>query len=93
MHGDARTTLSGLTGPVDFLLLDGWPALAMEILRIVEPRLAGSAIVVVDNVGQFPVDLRAVIEHLTGDPRYRSSRLPPRGGALVAEYRSGAGSD
>jgi hypothetical protein len=42
--------------------------------------------VIVDNVGQFPGDLRAVIERLTSNPRYRSSRLSLRGGTLVGIY-------
>jgi predicted O-methyltransferase YrrM len=85
-QGDARATLRELTQPVDLLLLDGWPSLAMEVLQIVEPRLAAGAIVFVDNVGQFPGDLRAVIERLTTDPRYRSSMIPLRGGTLVGVY-------
>jgi len=74
-----------LTGPVDLLLLDGWPALAMEVLTIVEPRLADGALVIVDNVGQFPADLRPVVQRLAGPP-YRASRLPLRGGTLVGVY-------
>jgi len=34
-------------------------------LQIVEPRLAYRALVVVDNIGQFPRDLRAVAKHLS----------------------------
>jgi predicted O-methyltransferase YrrM len=87
-EGDARTTLRDLKEPVDLLLLDGWPALAFDVLQIVEPRLADSALVVVDNVGQFPGDLRAVIERLTSNPHYRSSKLPLRGGTLVGIYNA-----
>jgi predicted O-methyltransferase YrrM len=85
-EGDAQTTLRDLTGSVDLLLLDGWPPLAIKVLQIVEPRLANGAFVIVDNVGQFPGDLRAVIERLTSNPCYRSSRLPLRGGTLVGIY-------
>ena len=85
-EGDAQTTLRDLTGSVDLLLLDGWPALAIDVLHIVEPRLADGALVIVDNVGQFPGDLRAVIERLTSSPCYRSSRLPLGGGTLVGIY-------
>jgi predicted O-methyltransferase YrrM len=87
-EGDARTTLSNLATPVDLLLLDGWPALAIEVLQIVEPRLSDGAVVIVDNVGQFPGDLRAVIERLSSNPHYRSSRLPLRGGTLVGVYHA-----
>jgi predicted O-methyltransferase YrrM len=89
-EGDALVTLRDLTGPVDLLLLDGWPALAMNVLQIVEPRLADGAPVVVDNVSQFPGDLRAVIERLTANPCYRSSKLPLRGGTLVGIYAAHA---
>jgi predicted O-methyltransferase YrrM len=88
LEGDARTTLAALPGPVDLLLLDGWPALGMDVLRIVEPRLADGAIVVVDNVGQFAADLRPVIDRLTASPNYRASQLPLRGGTLVGVYNA-----
>jgi predicted O-methyltransferase YrrM len=84
LEGDARETLNGLTEPVDLLLLDGWPSLAMEVLAIIEPRLSEGAMVIVDNVGQFPGDLRPVVEHLSSSPNYRMSRLPLRGGTLLA---------
>jgi predicted O-methyltransferase YrrM len=90
LEGDARITLKDLTEPVDLLLLDGWPSLAMDILRIVEPRLTEGALVVVDNAGQFPVDLRAVVERLADSRLYHSSRLPLRGGTLVGVYSPSA---
>jgi predicted O-methyltransferase YrrM len=89
-QGDARATLADLAGPVDLLLLDGWPALAIEVLRVVEPRLAEGALVIVDNVGQFPADLRPVVQRLASPP-YRSSRLPLRGGTLVGVLDGPAG--
>jgi predicted O-methyltransferase YrrM len=84
-EGDARETLRDLDQPVDFLLLDGWPALAFDILQIVEPKLTDGAIVVVDNVSQFGHDLHRVVERLSGS-RYRASRLPFKSGTLVAVY-------
>jgi predicted O-methyltransferase YrrM len=84
-EGDARETLRDLDQPVDLLLLDGWPELGIEILRIVEPKLAVGAIVVVDNVAQFRSDLRPVVERLSSAP-YRSSMLPFRSGTLVGVY-------
>lgn len=86
LEGDALTTLADRTEPVDLLLLDGWPALAMQVLHIVEPRLADGALVIVDNVGQFPGDLREVVQRLTSGQGYRSSTLPLRGGTLVGVY-------
>jgi predicted O-methyltransferase YrrM len=86
-EGDARETLRDLDGPIDLLLLDGWPSLAFEILQLVEPKLANGAIVVVDNVAQFGFDLRPVVERLSRAP-YRSTRLPFRSGTLVGVYEA-----
>lgn len=43
-EGDARKTLRDLGGPVDFVLIDGWPgdggpSLAREVIEIVAPQL------------------------------------------------------
>jgi predicted O-methyltransferase YrrM len=84
-EGDALTTLRDLAEPVDVLLLDGWPQLAIEVLRVVEPRLADGAVIMVDNVGQFAADLRPVVERLSAPP-YRAAMIPLRGGTLTAVY-------
>jgi len=85
LEGDARETLRDLAGPIDLLLLDGWPQLAIEVLRLVEPHLADGAVIVVDNVGQFAGDLKPVTERLGSAP-YRSALIPLRGGTLTAVY-------
>ncbi|MGS0896366.1 O-methyltransferase [Burkholderia stagnalis] len=81
-EGDARETLCNLDRPVDLLLLDGWPMLAMEILQIVEPNLTDGALVVVDNVAHFPTELRPVVEKLS-QPPYRATRLPLKSGTTL----------
>ncbi len=81
-EGDARETLRDLDRPVDLLLLDGEPAVAFEILQIIEPKLVDGAVVVVDNVAHFRSDLRPVVERLSRAP-YRSTRLPFKSGTLV----------
>ena len=86
-EGDARQTLRELDEPVDLLLLDGWPALALEVLHLVEPRLAPEAIVVVDNVAQLPGDLKPVVDHLSDTTRWHTSRVPLRGGTLASLVR------
>lgn len=53
-QGDARETLRDLGGPVDFVLIDGWPlgegpSLARQILDIVAPQLRVGGYVLNDN--------------------------------------------
>lgn len=49
--GDALETLRDLDGPVDFLLNDGFPNHALDVLTLVAPRLRTGAVVITDNVG------------------------------------------
>lgn len=53
-EGDARETLRDLGGPIDFLLIDGWPSgegvsLAQQVMEIVSPQLRVGGIVINDN--------------------------------------------
>jgi predicted O-methyltransferase YrrM len=53
-EGDARQTLRDLGGPVDFVLIDGWPreeesSLAREVIEIVAPQLRVGGYILNDN--------------------------------------------
>lgn len=48
--GDARTTLKDISGPIDFVLLDGWKDLCLPLLRSLESRLAIGALIVADDI-------------------------------------------
>ncbi|HTB13439.1 MAG TPA: class I SAM-dependent methyltransferase [Bryobacteraceae bacterium] len=53
-EGDARKTLRDLSGPVDFVLIDGWPhaegpSLARQVIEIVAPQLRTGGYVMNDN--------------------------------------------
>jgi predicted O-methyltransferase YrrM len=49
LHGDALETLASIDEPVQFVLLDGWKDLYLQVLQLIEPRLAPGALVVADN--------------------------------------------
>lgn len=49
LEGDALSTLEGLDGPVDFVLLDGWKDLYLPVIKLLEPRLSAGVLVVADN--------------------------------------------
>jgi predicted O-methyltransferase YrrM len=80
-EGDLRETLKDLNGPVDFLLVDVWIAMARPALALVAPRLRSGAIVICDNTKQFRneyADYFAIIN----DPAngFRTMTLPFDGG-------------
>lgn len=49
LEGDARDTLKGIDGPVDFLLLDGWKGMYLPVFASLRPKLAKGALVAADN--------------------------------------------
>jgi predicted O-methyltransferase YrrM len=49
LDGDALSTLADLTGPVGFVLLDGWKELYLPVIKLLEPCLSPGALVVADN--------------------------------------------
>jgi predicted O-methyltransferase YrrM len=77
--GDARETLRDLGGPVDFALIDGFPAaagptLALQVMEIIAPQLRMGALVLNDN-GE-PDYLDFVRDPANG---FRSMSLPIKG--------------
>ncbi|HEX9522418.1 MAG TPA: class I SAM-dependent methyltransferase, partial [Reyranella sp.] len=52
-EGDLRETLKQIDGPVDFVLMDIWIAMARPALELVAPHLRPGAIVVCDNTEQY----------------------------------------
>jgi predicted O-methyltransferase YrrM len=49
LQGDGLQTLASVTGPVGFVLLDGWKDLYLPVLRLLQPRLTPGALVIADD--------------------------------------------
>jgi predicted O-methyltransferase YrrM len=84
-EGDAFETLKDCGGPVDFLLVDGWPKSANAIVRLMAPQLRKGAVVLCDNVGHFPGDYKEYLAFVR-DPAngFESTLLPMRGGTEMS---------
>jgi predicted O-methyltransferase YrrM len=52
-EGDLRETLTRIEGPVDFMLVDIWIAMARPALELVAPHLRPGAIVICDNTERY----------------------------------------
>jgi predicted O-methyltransferase YrrM len=82
-QGDARQTLRELGGPVDFVLIDGWPgdepSLSLQVMRIVAPQVRLGGLVMNDNAE--PDYLDYVRDPANG---FRSLSLPLKGGTELS---------
>ena len=80
-EGDLRETLKRIDGPVDFMLVDIWIAMARPALELVVPHLRPGAMVLCDNTEQHRGDYADYFAFLN-DPanRFRTMTLPFDGG-------------
>jgi predicted O-methyltransferase YrrM len=76
--GDARETLYELPGQVDLVLLDGWPELALPVLKVLEPRLRPGTLILIDDVNlDFGHDVHGpLLRYLAESDDYLSVTLP-----------------
>ena len=79
--GDATRTLQADLGEVDFMLNDGMPLRALDVLKLVAPAMRAGAVVVTDNVGVFKADYRDYVAWVR-DPShgFASMSIPFRSG-------------
>ena len=67
-EGDAQQTLVDPGGPVDLVLLDGFKALYIPILKLLRPHLHTGSVVFADNIFIFWRTLRPYVAYVQ-DPR------------------------
>ena len=77
--GDALETLADVPEVVDLVLLDGWPDLALPVLRLLEPSLRPGSLILVDDVDMdWGSDVHGPLLAHLGDPAngYLSVKIP-----------------
>jgi predicted O-methyltransferase YrrM len=82
--GDARETLRDLGGPVDFVLIDGWPtgaepSLAKQVIDVVAPQIRKGGMILNDNGEE---DYLAFVRNPANG--FRSMTLPLKGGTELS---------
>jgi predicted O-methyltransferase YrrM len=87
--GDARETLAGIAGTIDFLFLDGRNDLYLTILGLLEPCLTSDALVAADLSADDP-DLLPYIDHVRAPSSgYVSVSLPLDAGLEISMRTGG----
>lgn len=80
-EGDLRETLKRIDGPIEFVLMDVWIAMARSAIELIAPHLSEGAIVVCDNTLDHRVFYADYFAFLN-DPanRFTTMTLPFQGG-------------
>ncbi len=86
-EGDLRQTLKSIEGPVDFMLVDIWTAMARPALELVAPHLRAGAMVVCDNTGQYRSEYADYFAFLENPANGFRTMTLPFGGGLELSVR------
>lgn len=85
LPGDALETLAAVPGPVGLALLDGWKDAYLDMLTLLEPRLAPGAIVVADDTESFATVLADYLSYVRDEANgYVSVAFPVGDGVEVS---------
>ena len=79
-EGDLTGTLRDLEGPIDFMLIDIWTAVALPALKQVAPHLRRGAVVICDNTTTFRDAYRDYFEYVIPANGFTTMTLPFEGG-------------
>ncbi len=74
--GDARETMSSVEGPLDFVLLDCWEPLYVELLDLIASKLHPGGLLVADNVIPGREGSDEYIQALTDHPLMETVSVP-----------------
>jgi predicted O-methyltransferase YrrM len=74
--GDARDTLNSIANPFDFVLLDCWEWLYVEMLEVLAPKLRPGAIVVADNVHPGQEDSDRFVAAVSAHASFQTVYVP-----------------
>jgi predicted O-methyltransferase YrrM len=87
LEGDLRETLKEIEGPIDFMLVDIWVAMARPALELVAPQLRPGAIVLSDNTEAYRREYADYFAFLN-DPAndFHTMTLPFAGGLEMSVY-------
>jgi predicted O-methyltransferase YrrM len=79
-EGDLPGTLADLSGPIDFMLIDIWTAVALPALKQVAPHLRPGAVIVCDNTTLYREAYRDYFNYVTESNGFGTMTLPFDGG-------------
>jgi predicted O-methyltransferase YrrM len=85
-EGDARETLADVRGPIDLLLLDAWKDLNLPILKLLEPKLAVGALIIVDDTDHSPQIHVPYLEYVRTSGKYHTAAVPIGDGMEISTW-------
>jgi predicted O-methyltransferase YrrM len=89
LEGDALQTLASVPGGIQFVLLDGWNESYLQVLNILQPKLAPQALVLADDVNVFAEGCQDYLDYVRNPANGYLSVNFPMGEGLELSMRLG----
>jgi len=87
-EGDALQTLADIEDPIDLLFLDGWKALYLPVLKLLEAKLRPGAIIIADDLAVMPEMIKPYLDYMRDFQQGYTSIEIPIGDGLEVSIRS-----
>ena len=84
LEGDVLDTIASIPQPIEFVHMDGFPNLNLDVLKKIEPKLATDSVIITDDVNLFSMEMSTYIDVMMNSGRYSSVILPLSTGVMVS---------
>jgi predicted O-methyltransferase YrrM len=77
-------TVDSITAPIEFVHMDGFPHLNLDVLKKLESKLASDSVIITDDVNLFRLEMSDYIDVLMNSGKYSSVILPVSTGVMIS---------
>lgn len=84
VKGDILGNYDILPDNIDFVHMDGFPNINLEVLKLIEPKLSKNALIVTDDVNLFNYEMKNYLDYLYSSDLYSNTKLNISDGVLLS---------
>ena len=64
LAGDVLQTVKTIKTPIDFVFMDGFPNLNLQVFKLIEQKLSPNTMIITDDINIFTSDMQAYLDYL-----------------------------
>lgn len=86
LEGDISETINSINEPIDFVHMDGFPALNLPVIKSLEKKMSQYALIVTDDVHLFRREMKDYLDYLEANPSYSNTLVHISDGVMISIY-------
>lgn len=84
LAGDIRENYHQLPENIDFVHMDGFPNINLEVFKLIEAKLSRGALIITDDLNLFRYEMQDYIDYFKNNCHYSTIELPISDGVLIS---------